>query len=66
MTPSALLFGINQRGDSVDDVRNFLENHIQTDSRDLEAIRKVPAENVKKSQNYNKNYVDKRRKDTSI
>lgn len=65
VTPSKLLFGINQRGKVVDEVAESLERTEQVkENRKLEEIRYKASENIKKSQSYNKAYFDKKRKDS--
>lgn len=62
-TLNRLLFGANQRGDTVDDVKELLENHVKTSPRDLKKLRLVAADKTEKSQIYHKEYHDKKRKD---
>lgn len=62
-TPSKLLFGVNQRGNTKDELAEYLEQAELDDStRDFEKIRSDAGANIKKSQDYNKMYFDKKRK----
>lgn len=61
-TPSELLFGVSQRGTVVDFLRERLEeNDLNNNERNLADIRDKAAENISKSQNYNKLLKDKHR-----
>lgn len=64
VTPSKLLFGVNQRGSVIDYVAENLEQmkHEQQ-IRDLEQIRTDAAMKIEKSQSYNKEYFDKKHKE---
>ena len=66
VTPSKLLFGINQRGSVIDPVAEYLEQtkHSGKDTRNLEQIRFEAIEKIKKSQEYNKAYFDKKHKES--
>ncbi|XP_036145206.1 uncharacterized protein LOC105831336 isoform X1 [Monomorium pharaonis] len=61
-TPSHLLFGTNQRMKPADNVREYLESQSQNDTRDLDVIRNAAKMQICKAQEYNKTYVDKKRK----
>lgn len=61
-TPSRLLFGVNQRGSSIDGIKEYLEEKITPNDRDLEAIRNKAEKNILQSQEYNQRYFDKSRK----
>ena len=65
VTPSKLLFGINQRESVIDPVVEYLEQtkHSGKDTRNLEQIRFEAIEKIKKSQEYNKAYFDKKHKE---
>lgn len=60
-TPSKVLFGVNQRGEFNDKIREELEN-LNEINRDLKPIREKATENIIKSQDYNKNKYDSKRK----
>lgn len=60
-TPSMLLFGINQRGQIFDSLRDFLESNNDPD-RNLVLIREEASKNILKTQEYTKNWYDKRHK----
>lgn len=59
--PSAMLFGVRQRG-KVDDVlkEKLTENEIGSELKSHVEIREKAAKNEKRLQEYNKNYVNKR------
>lgn len=57
--PSIMLFGVNQRGKLSDKIN---ENVTDEDIRDLDKIREKADEKQKTAQQYNKNYVDSKRK----
>lgn len=61
-SPSMLLFGINQRGHIYDNVRDFLESQ-DDGERDLSLVRAEAAENICKSQEYNKQLYDKKHRE---
>lgn len=60
-TPSMLLFGINQRGQVYDNLREFLEGQDNPD-RNLVLVREEASTNIIKSQEYNKYLYDKKHK----
>lgn len=61
--PSALLFGLRQRGAVVDELREFLEIGGQLDtSRELTRIREEAAKQIQKNQCTNKRIYDSRHK----
>lgn len=51
-TASRLLFGVDQKGEVNDNIREMLEMRTEVDS-DLSLIRKNASEQINKSQNYN-------------
>ncbi|XP_026467877.1 uncharacterized protein LOC113371470 [Ctenocephalides felis] len=59
-TPSILLFGVTQRGEVKDEVRDYL---LQNESYDKDEIRKQAAQTIERGQDYNKRYHDKRSKE---
>lgn len=64
-TPSALLYGLNQKGKPNDSLRLYLESHNlgeQTNRLDLLTVRESAAEKIKKCQEYNETYYDKSHK----
>lgn len=62
-TGSMLLFGVSQRGKVIDEVAENLERAQHgNEIRDLKKIRTKASEKIIKSQNYNKAYFDKKRK----
>ncbi|XP_033222631.1 uncharacterized protein LOC117176487 [Belonocnema kinseyi] len=64
VTPSKLLFGVNQRGKMIDPVPEYLEQTTHSkDFHDIEKIRSEASEKTVKAQNYNKTYFDGKRKD---
>ena len=65
-TPSKLLFGINQKGKIIDKIREYLENTVNENDRDLKSIRERAAKRIEKSQKYNKEYFDKKRKKANV
>ena len=62
-TPSKLLFGVNQRMLKLDPVRNYVEQQGERVERDLEKMRAIAAQKIKKSQAYNERYFYKGRKE---
>jgi len=63
-TPSMLLFGINQHGDTQDYLRKVLETESvinESSDRNLAEIRQIAHDNNKDAQVKNKSYVDKKR-----
>lgn len=63
-TPSRLLFGVNQRGPSVDGIKEYLEETTVPSQRDLIAIRAKAETKIGKSQEYNQRYFNKSRKES--
>ena len=59
---SKLIFGIDQIGTNVDEVRAFLKENVNVKERDLVNSRNKAMENMLKMQEYNKMYTDKRYK----
>lgn len=59
MTPSKLLFGVNQSGKMDVEFRNLLDIE---ENRNLEVIREESSINIEKSQVYNKKYFDQKHK----
>jgi hypothetical protein len=58
-SPSQLLFGVNQKGPSVDYLTEFLDDQeIITTDRDLESIRSSASANIEKSQNYSQSWFE--------
>lgn len=54
ISPSILLFGVEQRGPSVDHLSEFLdETNLNVEERNLENIRRKASENIRKSQELN-------------
>jgi len=60
--PSRLLFGVNQRGKSVDNLREFLESLGDAKRVDIAKVRNDAADKILHSQLSNKVYADKKRK----
>jgi len=60
--PSRLLFGVDQRGKSVDNLKKFLESLDDTERIDIAKIRNDAADKTLHSQLSNKVYADKKRK----
>lgn len=65
-TPSKLLFGVKQRGEIVDGVSDYLDDHLPVETRDLEEMRSKAAQKIIENQTYNKTYVDKHRKQPNV
>ncbi|XP_026666823.1 uncharacterized protein LOC113463893 [Ceratina calcarata] len=62
-TPSMLLFGVSQRGKVIDDMKAYVENTVTDDIPcDFKEIREQAAEKIFKAQEYNKKYVDQKRR----
>jgi len=63
-TPSKILFGMNQHGDSNDYLRLILEaeQYHESEDRDLSEIRNSAQENILEAQLKNKSYYDKTHK----
>lgn len=49
-TPSHLLFCVEQKGESIDDVRELVENHAQEKPGNREILRETARENIERSQ----------------
>lgn len=62
ITPSKLLFGVNQRGKTVDYIAEQLEENTHDEDRNMERIRTEASEKISKAQEYNKKYFDGKRK----
>lgn len=62
-TPSRLLFGVDQRGEVTDEVREFLKENINTQKRDFTEMREKARGQIVKSQEYNKTQYDRKHKD---
>ncbi|KAK9693861.1 hypothetical protein QE152_g33938 [Popillia japonica] len=60
--PAKLLFGVTQRGQVSDRLRDVLLT-LQEDERDLEGLRCRVVNNMKRTQEYSKIYYDKRHKE---
>lgn len=58
-----MLFGVEQRLKSVDKVREYLEEQLEDNVRDLESVRDRASDLILKSQEYNKRYIDQKRKE---
>lgn len=56
-SPAKVLFGIEQRGRFVDGIRDLW---VSSEGRDLKEIRKKADQNIRKDQQYNKMYFDKK------
>lgn len=61
-TPSKLMFGVEQRGKIVDTISEYLKDNITDFDRDLKKLRARAADRIERSQKYNKEYFDKKRK----
>lgn len=61
-SPSVLLFGLNQKGELCDRVRDFLESSLENTRCNLEDLRAEASETLKKNQVNNKVYYDNRHK----
>ena len=62
-----LLFGISQKGVPCDKVKECLENSsLEFNKENLNEIREKASNNIKKNQDYNKQYFDKRQKTPNI
>lgn len=62
-TPSKVLFGVNQRGKNIDAIKKYFEKNVNQTNRKLDTIREKVTDKILKSQNYNKKYYDKKRKE---
>lgn len=63
-TPSRLLFGVPQRAKSTDNLRNYLRDEAGPELSDIDEIREQAADRILRSQMYNKEYADRKRKET--
>lgn len=61
-TPSKLLFGVEQRGKSIDDLKDYLHQGNDETRNSLDKLREKASVNIERSQAYNKKYFDKKRK----
>ncbi|KAL0117611.1 hypothetical protein PUN28_008779 [Cardiocondyla obscurior] len=61
-TPSKLLFGVEQKGKIIDAIREYLNLNLADNDRDLQLMRARAADRIMRSQKYNKEYFDKKRK----
>ncbi|XP_076660318.1 uncharacterized protein LOC143363643 [Halictus rubicundus] len=61
-TPSKLLFGVDQRGKTPDNLKGYIHEWTSRKPVDLNACRRNAAENNIRAQNYNKAYFDKKHK----
>ncbi|GJQ82125.1 hypothetical protein Trydic_g10098 [Trypoxylus dichotomus] len=61
-SPSMTLFGVYQRGHVQDNLREYLRSNSESQPRNLEEIREEAALKIEKTQQYNKNYFDRKRK----
>lgn len=61
-TPSKLLFGIKQRGKSIDDLKEYLEINKPEEHDSLDKIRERASLKIERTQKYNKEYHDKKSK----
>lgn len=60
-TPSRVLFGVDQRGEFVDKISEYLQESVSGPGRDLERIREDANACIKKSQRYNEERAALRR-----
>lgn len=65
-TPSQLLFGVGQRGNNIDRLKDYLNQTFETEPRDINKMRDIASNKTYKLQIYNKRYINKRRKETHI
>jgi len=63
--PSVLLFGVEQRGKIIDYIKEEILDDIRMNERNLVEIRDKAAEQIAKSQSYNEQYVNRKRKSAS-
>jgi len=63
--PSVLLFGVEQRGRIIDYIKEGILDDIRMNERNLVEIRDKAAEQIAKSQSYNEQYVNRKRKSAS-
>ncbi|KZC03821.1 Pro-Pol polyprotein [Dufourea novaeangliae] len=61
-TPSKLLFGIDQRGTVVDEIKEYLNETINTTRENLAEMRAQAASKIAHSQEYNEKYYNSKRK----
>lgn len=61
-TPSRLLFGVPQRGQIIDVLREYVEEQNDSGERDLVRMRDNAAEKIKKTREYSERYVNRKRK----
>lgn len=61
-TPSKLLFGVRQRRKLTDEIAEYLETKVNTETSDMNKNRIKAKENIERSQKYNKTYFDKHHK----
>jgi len=59
-TPSRLLFGVSQRGHVHDALKEYVEEQTEPDVRDLVKIQTDAAGKIKKTREYNEEYVNKK------
>lgn len=60
-TPSELMFGVNQRGEDIDQLSEFLDDLVgEVYERDLSKMRQSALESIEKSQAYNAAYLAKK------
>lgn len=66
VTPSMLLYGVNQKREVKDNIIEFLNQNVELDfdSLNLEQVRKIASENIE-SQKYNEEYYNKSRKEST-
>lgn len=62
-TPSRLLFGIDQRGSTTDEIKEYLDTSVNVKSKDLVEVRKKAADKITAAQAYNEKYFNKRHKE---
>jgi len=63
--PSVLLFGVEQRGRIIDYIKEEILDDVHMDEQNLVEIRGKAAEQIAKSQSYNEQYVNRKRKSAS-
>lgn len=61
-TPSMMLFGVEQRGEIVDELTEYLQDIYGNTKRDLDSIREQVSHRIEKSQSYNLKYFNKHHK----
>lgn len=57
-----MLFGVEQRGEVVDEITEYLQEAYAEESVDLSSIRKSASDAIKKSQSYNMKYFNEHHK----